>query len=233
MSNQEFIAIPKSCSALALDDDMGDRFRLTKICRKAGMDLNFHEAADLVQLKDRLDEVSFDIIFIDFHLGLSNGHQALEIIKSSERQADAISIMVTSENRPEVIIEATRNGCSDYILKDDLSVDGIQNSVSLAFERQLFAAITNRDVVRSEATQGTMRRLNACLTPEMRRIMSATLQRRKDTDYLGGECKELEFGADLESVYFEMISVFGEGDHDHLGQTDIPMPHDQERRKIL
>lgn len=215
----------KSYSALVLDDDVADRFRLIKLCQKAGLNVDFHEAADLEDLRRLVAEQAYDIIFIDFHLGLSDGHEALDIVVSSELQSAAVSIMVTSVDRPDVIIKAMQDGCSDYMIKEELTVEAIRKSVALAFERQLIRITTTREREDMSAMKDSLSRFNAHLAPEMRRVMSAMLWRVRNIDISASGLKRLVHRDDLETLCFDMFSVLEDCDVNGLGvRGQAPYP---------
>lgn len=118
--------------ALVVEDEETDRFRLITLCRRAGLDLAFKEAEDSHQMRAEIAANTFDVIFIDYHLGFSNGLEAVAEIVACERQNNAVLIMVTSVNQHEVIIESMKSGCSDFLIKEELSIDGIRRSVETA-----------------------------------------------------------------------------------------------------
>lgn len=229
MKSQKISGLPGSFLALVLDDDVADRFRLIKICRQAGLQLQFVEAQDLDELQAHLNERQFDIIFIDFHLGLESGHQALELVRSSGRQSKAISIMVTSADTPDIMAEAMRNGCCEFILKDELDADTIRESVALAFQRKAVAATVARDHCR----QDTMRHLNARPSPECRRPMSEVPWRRQSTSDRDEETKRTDFNPGCKSLRLNQISNFEKNDQVRPYTSEAPTPHCNENREVL
>ncbi len=122
----------KPQQALVVEDEETDRFRLMTMCRRAGLHLAFREAADANQMRVEIATRSFDVIFIDYHLGFANGLEALAEINACERQANAVLIMVTSVRHPEIVAKSLESGCSDYLIKEELSIDRIRASVTTA-----------------------------------------------------------------------------------------------------
>ena len=82
--------------ALLLDDNPIDRKQIRWLCTKAGLHLDFAEAGNLADMRRHLDAEVFDIVFIDYHLGMETGLEALRMLLAHEDQGQAIPIMVTS-----------------------------------------------------------------------------------------------------------------------------------------
>lgn len=167
----------KRMTVLVLDDEEADRYRLMKICTKAGLDLAFHEAESVAEMEPMLDERIYDIVFIDYHLGIATGQDALELVLAHPMQADAVAIMVTSVDRHDVIIQAMRTGCHDYLIKEELGIEALRKSVASAFERNLMRRAQTEDHARIADLEATLERIDDSLRPEMRRILSSLLRR--------------------------------------------------------
>lgn len=45
--------------------------------------------------------------------------------------------MVTSVTKADIVVKAMKFGCSDYLIKEELSVASIRNSVEAAFAKRL------------------------------------------------------------------------------------------------
>lgn len=165
---------------LVLDDDPADRLRMTRLVQKTGLKASIAEASNLAELHKRMDEGAFDFIFIDQHLGLESGLDALSMVVTHADQADAIPIMVTSVNTPCVIVEAMRTGSADYLIKDELSVDAMRKSIVAAFERRiLIAAASETRQMHAQMRRALRRFATACGT-DMREIVAAALRRSRN-----------------------------------------------------
>lgn len=190
---------------LVIEDDETDRFRLIKLCRRAGLEAEFHCAMDLSQMQKQLDTRRFDLAFIDYHLGLATGQEALEILHAHEDHADAVAIMVTSVDKHEVIIRAMRSGCADYLIKEEISVETIRKSVMAAFERLLMTASLEESRAKEEALGAMITRFRDSMEPEMRRIMSAMLWRIRDMDKVRGPRSLRQHRQKLEELCLDLI----------------------------
>ena len=95
-------------TALILDDNEVDRMRLRKLCRTAGLELEVVEAGSLAEFNIALDDRVFDLVFIDYHLGMETGIEALGRLNAHTDQSQAITIMNTSFNRCDVSVSEIR-----------------------------------------------------------------------------------------------------------------------------
>lgn len=162
-------------TALTLDDDPIDRLRLIKTCKKAGLQIEFTEVATVADMRRELDQNTFDIVFLDHNLGMETGLDALKALIAHEDQADTIPIMLTSVTSHHTAVEAMRNGCADYIVKEELTVSALIKSVTSAIERRiLFSALSGAQAFQRSVGEVIERFMLTC-GPEMREILSKTL----------------------------------------------------------
>jgi len=163
-------------NVLFLDDQEADRMRVRRFLRKAGLEFNDYEAHDLATFRSMLDQHSMDIVFIDYHLEIENGLDALRYLIAHEEQADALPIMVSSIDRHDVIIEAMRMGCTDYLVKEEMSVDAVRKSVVSAFERKILIAAISESHSSRHAMRMAVSRFARTSAPDLRRVLSATMR---------------------------------------------------------
>lgn len=162
--------------ALCVDDDPIDRLRLSKICKKAGLKIDFIEAATVDEMRKQLDQHMFDIVFLDHNLGMETGLDALKVLISHEDQTNAIPIMLTSVTSHAIAVQAMREGCADYIVKEELTVSSLVKSVTSAIERRiLFSQLTGAQAFQRSITEVIERFMRTC-GPEMREILGQTLK---------------------------------------------------------
>lgn len=163
-------------NVLILDDQETDRMRLRRMCRKAGLEFTVFEAEDLEQFRAILDKAVIDLAFLDHHLANATGHDALKILIAHEDQVDAVPIMVTGVERHDIAVAAMRDGCADYITKEELSVDMLRKSITSAFERRvLLAALGEAHSSRNRMRLSISRIAHTC-GPEIRTSLAATLR---------------------------------------------------------
>lgn len=163
-------------NVLILDDMETDRVRIRRLCRKAGLEFQHFEAGDLASFRRMIDQQPMDLVFIDYNLDMDTGFDALRILAAHEDQAGALPIMITSVDRPDVVIEAMRGGCADYLIKEQLSVEAMRKSIASSFERRiLISAITESQTSR-HATRLALGRFARTSGPELRSSLAATLR---------------------------------------------------------
>ena len=219
-------------SALVIDDDMADRFRLIKLCQQAGLDLDFQEAASLEEVRSTTDRGSYDIIFIDYNLGLATGQEALELVKAHYLQESAITIMVTSVDRHDVIIKAMRTGCSDYLIKEELTIEAIRKAVASAYEKKLLHAALDHERADLTSMRDAIARFKCHLAPEMRRVMSGMLWRIRSLESAPGAGRGGLHRDALESLCIELINILDDPEFKSL-DSQIPPPSDADSQLRL
>jgi DNA-binding NtrC family response regulator len=175
-------------SVLIVDDEEVDRQRLHSFCQKAGLRFDVSEAANIAQLRERLDEKAFDFVFLDYHLGMETGLEALHVLTSHEEQDNAVPIMVTSVGQSNIIIEAMRSGCADYLIKDEISVESLRKSVSSALERRILLAALSRERAVRRIAAATVDRISRSCAPDMRRILSTMTRRLRTIQSANPSC---------------------------------------------
>ncbi|MCO6384332.1 MAG: response regulator [Vannielia sp.] len=167
-------AVSTRLRALVLDDDDIDQLRLQRICERAGLDLDITEAYTIAEMRQKL-ETPFDVAFIDHNLGMETGLDALKVLLGHEEQTQVIPIMLTSVTRRTIAVEAMRQGCADYLVKEELSVDSLRKSMVSAFERRMFFASISDARSFQEKMKRTISQFLTSCGPEMREILSTTL----------------------------------------------------------
>lgn len=107
--------------ALLLDDSAIDRRHFRRISDKSGLALEVKEAPTISEMSRMIQKEHFDIIFIDYNLTNETGLDALAEIKRTGSHDDTAVIMLTGQKQTDVAISAFRNGCCDYVDKDELT----------------------------------------------------------------------------------------------------------------
>lgn len=161
---------------LFLDDQDADRMRLIRMCQKAGLKFQPFEAADLTQFAHMLNGQSMDMVFLDYYLDIDTGLDALKLLVAHEDQTQSIPIMVTSVDRHDVAVEAMRNGCADYITKEELNAETVRKAVTSAFERRVVIAAIGQSLTSRAAIQMSILRVARTCSPEMRSALAGTLR---------------------------------------------------------
>lgn len=188
-------------NVLILDDSDVDRKRLIRLCTEAGLNFACTEVTKMADMRRALSAGKFDLVFIDHMLVAEDGLDAVNMIEADPDQT-AVSIMIAGEGRLDVAVEAMRRGCSDFMLKSDLSVDNLQKSVATALERRIMALSLHEEREKRRQFELAVRRYANSCSIEMRTLLSATLRRvrklraYKYTDDYSRQLGELEAGID-------------------------------------
>ncbi|MCC1492942.1 response regulator [Cognatishimia sp. F0-27] len=214
-------------TALIVDDSRFDRARLKRLCLRSGMKVEVVEAATLAEMRAAMDKTEFDLVFLDYNLGLDTGLDALRLVLAHPDQEQAIPIMVTCIARHDVVVEAMRRGCADYLVKEELSEDQLRKSVTTAIERRvLLAALMDARTFRN-SVERTITRFSRTCGPEMRAIISSmlrtlrSLQRQDAIDpVLRPELTMLERGAKDIVVFLDELVSLVDGALDEAHRSD-------------
>ena len=177
---------------LILDDLEADRMRLRRFCRKAGLDFELHEAHDIESFRKAINSKKMYLVFLDYHLAMDTGLDALRLLQAQEDQVDAIPIMITSFDRYDIAVEAMRAGCADYLTKEELSVEAIRKSIISAFERRILISALNESHSEQHAMRVSVARMANTCGPEIRSVLAATLRHTRTlraADMLSGNVR--------------------------------------------
>lgn len=139
---------------LVLDDQRFDRHRLARLCSGLDMATEIANADSLSAMAEALAVGRYDLIFLDYFLPDGNGLQALDMVRLSALNCNAAVIMVAGEGMEGVAEEALRGGCSDYILKDDLSPAAFRRATTNALQKsRLTIGMTMHSMKRAETEE--------------------------------------------------------------------------------
>jgi len=125
----------KEIKILIVDDSSFDSKNIERQCKRTNMQVAIDTAPDLSTMRRALDEKSYDIIFVDYHLASETGLQARQVISQHSRNSDAATIMITGEVSHEVAVSAIKNGCKDYVAKSDLDALSLETIMKSATKR--------------------------------------------------------------------------------------------------
>ena len=172
----EAIMPPTGIRAIVLDDSEVDRTRLKRLCRQAELDLELHQCGSIQEFSQKLDGPAFDLVFLDYQLVQGDGLIALEMLRNHPIQKQAAAIMIAGEGQIQVAVDALKNGCNDFIVKDNLGPNLLFRAVSNALEkRALRSALTDEEEHRARMQASLARFADSC-GAEMRSILSSMLR---------------------------------------------------------
>ncbi len=161
---------------LILDDSAMDRLRIRRLCAQADLGIEFAEASTIAEFATKIDGTSFDVVLLDYRLVQGDGLIALEMLKRHPSQRRAAPIMVAGESQIQVAVDALKNGCSDFLLKDMMGPDMLSRSVAAALERAESSALPDE---RALSLENALLRFARNSGAEMRSILSGLLRRTR------------------------------------------------------
>ncbi|RPE71235.1 response regulator receiver domain-containing protein [Pacificibacter maritimus] len=132
---QPKIDIPRHANILIVDDQRLDRACLRRICNNLDFSVTICEAETLKDMSAALRHNKFDLVFLDFHMPDGNGLQAMKIIQFDPKNRYAGMVMVTGDSDTDVVINSMRNGCRDFISKDDISLESVRRATINALQK--------------------------------------------------------------------------------------------------
>ncbi|MEM6620371.1 MAG: response regulator [Pseudomonadota bacterium] len=118
--------------ALILDDSNFDRKRLRRIARQTGVPIEFTDAASLIAFAKFLDERTYQLVFIDYRLPEGDGLEALRLLEEHPVNRDAHAIMVAGDLDADVVAQAFKKGCADYVAKQKMDTRTLRHSILAA-----------------------------------------------------------------------------------------------------
>ncbi|WP_175498466.1 response regulator [Sulfitobacter marinus] len=125
----------KELSVLIVDDSSFDCRNIMRQFRRTSLHLAVDTASDLDQMRAALDTRKYDVIFVDYHLTHETGLQARQIISKHPENGQTATIMITGEASHEVAVSAIKNGCKDYIAKEDLDAISLEMMMKSATKK--------------------------------------------------------------------------------------------------
>ncbi|HTL12824.1 MAG TPA: response regulator [Bdellovibrionota bacterium] len=102
---------------LLIEDSAEDAALLSHLLKKEGFDLDVTRIEGAEALREELRRGPWDVVISDFNLPRLTGLQALEIVRSVQK--DLPFILVSGSVGEQLAVQAMRAGAQDYIMKDN------------------------------------------------------------------------------------------------------------------
>ena len=106
--------IKHSINILYLEDDIPLANLIKRKLERQGYQVEL--SADGMECIQKLEQMSVDLLIVDFNTPHLNGLQVLQRLQSAHKMP--LSIMVSGSNDVNIVIEAMKLGCSDYVIKE-------------------------------------------------------------------------------------------------------------------
>ena len=171
-------------SVLVIDDDAFDRRKIRRLAGQTELLLEMEEVASIRSILPTLDRRRFDVILLDYQLPEGDGFQAMNAIRNHPKTESCPIIMVAGSSQPTLAAQAIKQGCDDFISKNDLTVQSLELSIATAVKKARTNVTTVQQIRREIArhVQGFLASQFACLQPEFERIVQDIQRVRHSTD---------------------------------------------------
>ncbi len=201
---------------LVVDDDEVDRALVRRVLRATGLNLSFQEVDTCTTAIARLQQQSFDCVFVDYLLPDGDG---LALVQEIRRLGLTVPLVVlTGQGDEQIAVEVMKAGASDYLSKAKISPETLARSLQYAVrihsaEQQ--AALANqrlgasdvrfrslvqnsRDIIAALTAQGTIQ----YTSPSVTRILGY-----QPEDLIGKNAFERVHSEDVTAVQAVVVQV--------------------------
>lgn len=176
----EIVSLPGLASILIVDDQRFDRRRLARFCGDVDFETDLFEADCLESMGTQLSTHKFDLILLDYNLPDGSGLQALQSIRMSPKNRHAAVIMITGQDQSEIAIEAMKQGCSDYIMKDGLTLEAFRRAMINALQKSsLSIEVITQDRKRQQM-EAVLQKFSAECACEIKPVVSRMMRQLRD-----------------------------------------------------
>jgi CheY-like chemotaxis protein len=128
MNNQKLIFV--------VDDDPFINMLVVKRFTSEGYRIEAFEYGEdcLKAMNKNPDLIILDYFFINKDRKVMNGMEVFDKIKESK--PDTPVIMLSGQEKGEIVLELARKGIDDYIIKDNNLIDNLNDAIKELFERR-------------------------------------------------------------------------------------------------
>lgn len=119
---------------LVIEDDQVDRQGVRRLLRRAGLEVELHEAERLEEAVAALAEESFDVVLLDLNLPDGDGLDLLRRLQEAEG-APAPVIVLTGHQEDALIDACLQAGAQDFLIKGEFQADALGRAIRYARER--------------------------------------------------------------------------------------------------
>jgi diguanylate cyclase (GGDEF)-like protein len=106
---------------LIVDDDVVDRTHVKMTLRRNHSLCNVVEAEDAIVALEKIKELTFDVIIVDFNMPKINGLELVHLIKREKIIGNTAIIMISTSEEESLALECLHSGVQDFIAKTDIN----------------------------------------------------------------------------------------------------------------
>ena len=126
-------------NVLVIDDDEIVREQIRRYLSKSRQKFDVHEAVNKTEGKRQLLAGGIDCAVVDFNMGDGNAFSLLEEIRREQPDFVTPLILLTGMGNEEIAVKAIKLGINDYINKDALRAESLENGIRTAVAEQKLA----------------------------------------------------------------------------------------------
>ncbi len=142
---------------LIIDDDEIDRYSYIKLLEnRVNPRYEFFESSDYQQAADIYNQNDIDCILVDYLFPKMTGIELIEELKNIEPELKAPVIMLTGQGSEKVASQAIEYGLMDYLIKTEISSDGINRSITNACEKWVLSQTIKTQYNKLVATNASL-----------------------------------------------------------------------------
>ena len=123
------VGVTQPLRCLLVEDSRFDRSLVRYSAERAGVDIQFTDAASLSEARDSLNRDTFELILLDRGLPDGDGLDLPAELTDNERNSGVPTIMLSGGDE-DFLSEASRTaGCVDFLSKHDLSAESLASAI--------------------------------------------------------------------------------------------------------
>jgi len=127
--------VSKVLNVIVLEDSHVDRHFIECAVEQSDLKLECTHAETLKVFETEVASKSFDLAMLDFYLPDGTGIEGMNLLAASSKNFECPMIMIASETQVQNAVTAMKYGCSDYILKADLTGATLRRAVLNAIQK--------------------------------------------------------------------------------------------------
>jgi len=120
---------------LIADDDKGDIEQFKRVLDKSGLSYECTSVMSIEEALTACNRSTFDCVVLDYLLPVQTGLEGIALIRAQFPYLPVI--MLTGSGDERVATEAMKRGASDYIVKENLTPELLNKSISSSIDRLL------------------------------------------------------------------------------------------------
>ena len=190
--------LPRQMRVLILEDSAIDQELIRRAASKSNLELNFEFAETLTRFAEVIRSKTFDLAILDFQLPDGTGLEALRLISKPGLNDQCATIMIASEANISVAITALKAGCSDFIIKEDLTPATIRRAVLNAMQKTVLRQKVTQASKKLATLRGALREHAELSSSIMRPMLDKTLSQVSAVDFVlrqsGQPASEMRLG---------------------------------------